>query len=143
MLVQPGGRYKSVSNRFRQPQSLIYEGRLGKFVAAWQRDDSTAEGEDYSRVPLPDQRNKEIFAIADALLGASRIKVVCADGKSRMGRIPGKMKKRQWIRPGDLVVVKPWDFQDDKCDVLLRYTRTQAVNLAKRKLLPESINVFS
>ena len=103
----------------------------------------SGEPEDFSRVQLPDQRNKEMFAIADALMGASRIKVVCQDGKSRMGRIPGKMKKRQWIRPGDLVVVKAWDFQDDKCDVVFRYTRTQAVNLARRKLLPDSINMFS
>lgn len=91
---------------------------------------------------LPDARNKEIFALADALMGASRINVHCQDGKTRMGRIPGKMKKRQWIRPGDLLIIKPWDFQDDKCDVKFRYTRTQAVHLARRKLLPESMNVF-
>lgn len=142
MQVHPSRRYKSLPKQFREPQSLIYERGFGNGVGSWKPEES-AEGEDYSRVPLPDQRNKEIFAIADALMGASRIKVVCADGKSRMGRIPGKMKKRQWIRPGDLVVVKPWDFQDEKCDVLLRYTRTQAVNLAKRKLLPDAINIFS
>jgi translation initiation factor 1A len=105
-------------------------------------DEDDGAQEDYSRVRQPDQRNREIFAIADSLLGASRIKVVCADGQSRMGRIPGKLKKRMWIRPGDLLIVKPWDFQDDKADVLFRYTRTQAVNLAKRKLIPESINIF-
>lgn len=101
------------------------------------------EGEGgYGRVRLPDQRNKEIFALADTLMGASRIAVNCQDGKSRMGRIPGKMKKRQWIRPGDLLIVKPWDFQPDKCDVKFRYTRTQAVHLSRRKLLPESMNIF-
>lgn len=101
------------------------------------------EGPGYARARLPDLRNKEIFAIADTLMGASRIQVHCADGKSRMGRIPGKMKKRQWIRPGDLLIVKPWDFQDDKCDVKYRYTRTQAAHLARRQLLPESVNIFS
>jgi translation initiation factor 1A len=83
-----------------------------------------------------------MFAIADTLMGASRIKVVCADGKSRMGRIPGKLRKRMWMRPGDLLIVKAWDFQDDKCDILFRYTRTQAIHLSKRKIIPESINVF-
>jgi len=96
----------------------------------------------FTRLPLPDLRNKEIFALADALQGASRISVHCQDGKTRMGRIPGKMKKRQWIRPGDLLIVKPWVFQDDKCDVKFRYTRTQASQLGRRKLLPESMNVF-
>ena len=94
------------------------------------------------RLPLPDKRNKEIFALADTLMGASRISVHCEDGVTRMGRIPGKMKKRQWIRPGDLLIVKPWDFQPDKCDVKFRYTRTQAVHLSRRRQLPESMNVF-
>jgi len=93
-------------------------------------------------LPLPDQRDKQMFALADTLMGASRINVHCQDGKTRMGRIPGKMKKRQWIRPGDLLIVKPWDFQDDKCDVKFRYTRTQSSQLARRKLLPESMNIF-
>ncbi len=107
------------------------------------RGRSDDEGqEDYSRVRTPDERNREMFAIADSLMGASRIKVVCADGQSRMGRIPGKLKRRMWMRPGDLLIVKPWDFQDEKCDILYRYTRTQSVNLAKRNLIPENINIF-
>lgn len=107
------------------------------------RGRSDDEGqEDYSRVRTPDERNREMFAIADTLMGASRIKVVCADGQSRMGRIPGKLKRRMWMRPGDLLIVKPWDFQDEKCDILYRYTRTQSVNLAKRNLIPENINIF-
>lgn len=97
----------------------------------------------YTRVRTPNARNREIFALADALVGASRITVHCEDGKTRMGRIPGKMKRRMWIRPGDLLIVKPWDFQDEKCDVRFRYTRTQSMQLARRRLLPESMNVFS
>jgi translation initiation factor 1A len=59
-----------------------------------------------------------------------------------MARIPGKMKKRRWIRTGDLLVVKPWDFQDEKADVIRRYKRTESNNLSKRGLIPDSINVF-
>ena len=47
--------------------------------------------------------------------------------KHRLSRIPGKMKKRIWIREGDVVLIKPWDFQsDEKADVIWRYTRTEA-----------------
>src|SRR2546428_5094148 len=42
------------------------------------------------------------------------IRVMCQDGKSRLGRIPGKLKKRMWIREGDLLVVKVWQFQDEE-----------------------------
>jgi translation initiation factor 1A len=94
-----------------------------------------------NRYRMPDTRNREMFAIADQLMGASKLKVMCEDGKSRMARIPGKMKRRMWIKPGDLVIVKPWDFQDDKADVKYRYVRTQAVNLSRRKKLPELLDV--
>jgi translation initiation factor 1A len=94
------------------------------------------------RVRLPRHRNGEIFGIAETLLGGSRIMVICEDGKSRLARIPGKMKKREWIRAGDLVIIKPWQFQDEKADVVWRYTKNQASNLARRRLIPDSINVF-
>jgi translation initiation factor 1A len=94
-----------------------------------------------NRYRMPDNRNREMFAIADQLMGASKLRVMCEDGKSRMARIPGKMKRRMWIKPGDLVIVKPWDFQDEKADVKYRYVRTQAVNLSRRKKIPELLDV--
>jgi translation initiation factor 1A len=99
------------------------------------------EGGDF-RVRLPNKKKGEMFGIADTLLGASRIKVMCADGKSRMGRIPGKLRKRMWIREGDLVIVRPWEFQDDKSDVIWRYTKTQASYLSRKKMLPSSIDIY-
>jgi translation initiation factor 1A len=83
-----------------------------------------------------------MFGIADQLLGASKIKVMCADGNSRMGRIPGKLKKRMWMREGDLLIIRPWEFQDDKADIVYRYTRTQASYLNRKKAIPETINIF-
>jgi len=67
---------------------------------------------------------------------------MCEDGKSRMARIPGRMKRRMWIRVGDLLIVKPWAFQDEKADVVYRYTKTQALNLSRKRKLPEIIDVF-
>jgi translation initiation factor 1A len=101
----------------------------------------TAE-EEYIRLRLPNKNKNEMFAIADRLMGGSRINVICADGKSRMARIPGRMKRRQRVRAGDFVIVKPWDIQDEKADVIYRYGRTQAIILSRRKLLPEDIDVF-
>lgn len=94
------------------------------------------------RVRLPDKKNNELFGIAERLMGASHIEAVCEDDKTRMARIPGRMKRRYRIRTGDLVIVKPWDFQDNKADILYRYTRTQAIILSKRNILPESLDVF-
>lgn len=94
------------------------------------------------RAPMPKKPKREIFGIADQLMGASKIKVMCEDGKSRMGRIPGKLKKRMWIREGDLLIVRPWEFQDEKADVIYRYTRTQANYLSRKGAIPDVINIF-
>jgi len=98
--------------------------------------------EDFTRVRMPNVKEGEMFGIADQLLGASKIRVMCEDGVSRMGRIPGKIKKRMWIREGDLVIVAIWDFQPDKCDIRFRYTRTQSMNLSKRGKIPADLDIF-
>lgn len=106
------------------------------------KSESEETGEEIVRVTLPQKRKGELFAVADQLLGASRIKVMCEDGKSRMGRIPGKLKKRMWIREGDLIIVRPWDFQEDKADIIYRYTKTQSSYLRRKGMIPETIDVF-
>jgi translation initiation factor 1A len=100
-------------------------------------------GEEVGRLPLPRRDRGEIFGIANQLLGAARIRVMCEDSIPRMGRITGKMKKKMWIREGDLLILRPWGFQEGKADILFRYSRTQATYLARRKLLPASIDIFS
>ncbi|HZY91795.1 MAG TPA: translation initiation factor eIF-1A [Thermoplasmata archaeon] len=99
-------------------------------------------GEEVGRLPLPRRNRGEIFGIASQLLGAARIRVMCEDSLSRMGRITGKMKKKMWIREGDLLIIRPWGFQEGKADILFRYSRTQATYLSRRNLLPASIDIF-
>ncbi|MGA9840232.1 MAG: translation initiation factor eIF-1A [Thermoplasmata archaeon] len=100
-------------------------------------------GEDVGRLPLPRRNRGEVFGIASQLLGAARIRVMCEDTVSRMGRITGKMKKKMWIREGDLLILRPWGFQEGKADILFRYSRTQAQYLARKNILPASVNLFS
>jgi translation initiation factor 1A len=107
------------------------------------RSDESQDGEEgYYRIPLPNRKNQEMFAIAERLMGGSRINVICEDKKSRMARIPGKMKRKARVRAGDLLIIKPWDIQNEKADIVFRYSRTQAGSLSRRKMLPEEINVF-
>ena len=108
----------------------------------YNKKNGQSQEEEYIRLKLPNKNKNEMFAIADQLLGGSRINVVCADGKSRMARIPGRMKRRQRVRAGDLIIIKPWDIQNEKSDVIWRYNRTQSRILSRRKLLPEEIDVF-
>ena len=75
----------------------------------------------------------DILGVAIKLLGYDRILVKCQDGNERLCRIRGKMKRRVWIREGDVVLVSPWDFQSDKRgDLIWRYTKAQAEMLRKK-----------
>ena len=78
----------------------------------------------------------DVLGVATRLLGFDRVLVKCQDGKERLCRIRGKMKRRVWIRTGDIVLVSPWDFQSDKRgDVIWRYTKAQAELLRKNGYL--------
>ncbi len=86
--------------------------------------------QELKKVVLPSAN--DIFGVAVKLLGYDRILVKCQDGHERLCRIRGKMKRRVWIREGDIVLVSPWDFQTDKRgDLIWRYTRAQAEQLRR------------
>ena len=99
-------------------------------------------GGDRIRVPLPNRKVNEMFAIADNILGGRRVRSICEDGESRLARIPGKMRRRQWVREGDLIVIQPWEFQDEKANVCMRYTKTQSLYLSRKGVLPEIVDLF-
>ncbi len=72
------------------------------------------------RVKLP--RDGAMLGIVTGIMGGGRMTVMCNDGKERMGRIPGKLKRRIWVREGDAVSIRPWEIQGDKKgDVVWRY----------------------
>ena len=106
------------------------------------KTDNIGTGEDEQRVRLPKRNNGEILAIVEQRLGGGHLRLICEDGRARLGRIPGKIKKRKWIKTGSLIIIKPWDFQAEKADVVYRYTPTQVANLSRKNLIPESISAF-
>jgi translation initiation factor 1A len=92
-----------------------------------------SEGE-FNRLVLPG--DSEVLGIAVKMLGYDRILVKCQDGHERLCRIRGKMKRRVWIREGDIVLVSPWDFQtDQRGDLTWRYTKGQAERLRREGYL--------
>ncbi|MFH1447898.1 MAG: translation initiation factor eIF-1A [Candidatus Micrarchaeota archaeon] len=83
------------------------------------------------RVRTP--RQGEILGTVLGLMGASRLLVACKDEKERLCRIPGKIKRRIWVREGDVVILKPWIIEGDKkADIIWRYTRIQSDWLKKK-----------
>ncbi len=64
------------------------------------------------------------------------MRVSCKDNKIRLCRIPGKLKRRIWIKEGDIVIVRPWAVQgDEKGDIVWRYTKPQVDRLINRGVI--------
>lgn len=78
----------------------------------------------------------DILGIVVKNYGQTRMNVKCQDGETRICRVRGKMKKRRWVREGDVVLVSPWDFQsEEKGDIIFRYTSNQAYWLRENNYL--------
>jgi translation initiation factor 1A len=82
------------------------------------------------RVRLP--HDDEMLASVIATVGGGRLQVDCKDGKERLCRIPGKIRRNIWVRPGDIVLIKPWSIEGEKkADIVWRYNHLQADWLRK------------
>ncbi|CAE7251815.1 tif11 [Symbiodinium pilosum] len=60
------------------------------------------------------------------MLGNGRCDVLCVDGVKRLCHIRGKMRKKVWCNQGDIVLVSLRDFQDEKGDIITKYTAEDA-----------------
>jgi len=103
-------------------------------VAKKRRDEAPVEI-DIRKIRKPDPSQEEMFAIVDQKLGGPHVRVICEDGKERLGRIPGRFRKRVWIMVGDVVICKLWEYRKDRCDIVHKYTRTEVEKLRQEGYL--------
>ncbi len=94
-----------------------------------------SDGSGRTGLRMPEEQ--EVFAVVTDMLGANRVEVRCMDDKERTARIPGRMQKRVWIREDDIVLVEPWDWQDEKGDITWRYDKSEADQLREEGQIPE------
>ena len=90
----------------------------------------SSDGQEIIRVKLP--RKGQLLGEVDQLLGDRRMKIRCTDGYTRLCRIPGKMRRRVWLKEGNIVLLEPWEVQTkERGDILWRYSVQQADWLRK------------
>lgn len=94
---------------------------------------NNGEEEKVTRVKLP--RGKEVLGIIEQRLGGNKMMVNCLDGKSRNCRVPGRLKRKLWLRPDDIVIIEPWELDTNKGDVLFKYRPNQVEWLRKNGYL--------
>lgn len=97
--------------------------------------------EPISRVRIP--RGREVLGKVEQRAGANRMIVACFDGKTRNCRVPGRLKRKLWIRQGDIVLVEPWEFEGgEKGDIIFIYTPTTVQWLERKGFLKGVSNEF-
>ena len=92
------------------------------------------------RAPLP--KDGQVIGIVEQRLGGNKMMVNCLDGKSRNCRVPGRLRRRLWLRPDDVIIVEPWELDDTKADILLKYKPNQIAWLRKNKYLETETSEF-
>ena len=95
-------------------------------------------GEGFVRVRMP--RGKELIGIIVQRFGGNRMEVLASDGKKRNCRVPGRFKRSMWLRPNDIILIQPWQDDDEKGDIIFHY-HSSAVNQLRKKGLLNSLKV--
>ncbi len=91
------------------------------------------EQEVSARVKLP--HKGELIGVVVQRLGGNKMEVKATDGKTRNSRVPGRFKRRMWLRPGNFVIIAPWESDDSKADIIYQYRGNQINQLRRRGLL--------
>ena len=86
-------------------------------------------------VPLLTRRFVE-YAQVTKMLGNGRLEAQCFDGEKRLAHIRGKMRKKVWINQGDIILISLREFQDDKADVIVKYTVEEVSNRSSGRCRP-------
>jgi translation initiation factor 1A len=109
------------------------------------------------------------YAQVIKMLGNGRLEAMCFDGNKRLATIrgmsllhamtrtqkeskanqakltrfflPGKLRKKVWINQGDIILLSLRDYQDNKGDVILKYTADEARSLKAYGELPENAKI--
>ncbi|KAI9295164.1 eukaryotic translation initiation factor 1A [Neoconidiobolus thromboides FSU 785] len=78
------------------------------------------------------------YAQVLTMLGNGRLTAQSFDGTKRLALIRGKMRKKVWISAGDIILLSLRDFQDDKADVIMKYTPDEARALKSQGAIPDT-----
>ena len=86
------------------------------------------------RLKMPDQG--ELVGTVVKIAGATKFFVDCNDGKQRLCAIPGRFRRRFWVKENDVVIVRPWVVQSDvRGDIVWRYSAMDISKLREKQLI--------
>lgn len=93
-------------------------------------------GNNIERRQLLYKDDMQEYAKMTKMLGDRRIMVMLPDKTEVMAIIPGKFKKRCWMKTGDTLIVSRRDFQESKWDVCYKYNEDEVRVLIRKDEIP-------
>lgn len=82
---------------------------------------------DESTVYMPRATENQLYGLVKSKLGGNRVLLDCSDAKPRQGVIPGRMYKKVWMNPGDVVLCSFDVFgKDNSCNIEHKYSSREA-----------------
>ncbi len=90
-----------------------------------------------------DERSAE-YAFVREVCGQGHYRVVCNDGRERLGVLRGSMRRRVWVRRNDVILVTKRDFQDDKADIVHKYGGDEVLRLISMgEMTPALVRMYN
>jgi translation initiation factor 1A len=80
-------------------------------------------------------RQGQFIGVVLERLGGKRMSIKTTDNKVRNCRVPGRFRRKFWLRPGNFVMIEPWPDDDNKGDIVYQYRPPEITQLKKRGLL--------
>ena len=115
------------------------ESNFGDFEEVKQEkptEQSKEEPQIPQRVRMPNK--DELIGVIIRRLGGNKMEVTATDGKTRNCRVPGRYKRRLWLRPKDIVLITPWELDNNRGDIIYKY-RHSAINQLKKQGILDSL----
>lgn len=84
-------------------------------------------------------RDKQLIGMVLERLGGKRMSIKTTDNKIRNCRVPGRFRRKFWLRPGNFVMIEPWPDDDDKGDIIYQYRPGEIIQL-KKQGIADSLN---
>jgi translation initiation factor 1A len=69
------------------------------------------------------------YVLMTKMLGDRRIMVKLPDTSEKLAIIPGRFRKRCWMKPGDVLLASYREFQENKLDIVHKYNPDEARRL--------------
>lgn len=85
---------------------------------------------DVSKTTLP--KDDMFLGIVEKRLGGGRMRVRSVENEEFLARVPGRVKKFLWVRENDVVLLKPWEFDKKKVDLIYKYKPIEVKHLHKK-----------